>query len=132
MYGSKNSEGTGEQFQHVQTLTTRQQAQTHFEGYLEFVQAYGKMDVSSIGCGEYRFLCFDFMKGVDAYPDFNFTSLQKADRSKLTVCQEWACSNQGVLHCQIVNFLLIRLSAVSFPAFDVCQQSKVYSGSIFR
>ena len=108
MYGSKNAEGSGEQFQRVQTLTSRQQAQTHFQGYLEFIQAYGEMDTSSLGCTEYRFLCFDFMKGLEAYPDFSFTSLQKADNSTLTVCQEWACSNQGVLNCSIchiVNFL---------------------------
>ena len=104
-YGSKNVQGTGTKFQHVdQLLSPTQQAQpltisdSGF-AYIDF-DVNAEMDIAAIGCGSYRFLCFDFMKGDRPTPDFLFASPQQADTSKFTVCQERACSDQGWLVCK--------------------------------
>ena len=84
MYGSKNLEGTGEQFQRFdQLLSNSQQAQPWKDNTeLVFVNAKGKLDYNAIGCDrEFTYLCFEFTKGDNPYPDFNFT--YKADRGNV-------------------------------------------------
>ena len=98
MYGSQNGDGTGPQFQSVyQTLTEDQQNLPQDSGRIEFVKAYGEIDISAIGCGEYRFLCFDFTKGDNPSTEFTFTSLQGAASGKFTVCTLRSCSEPGGL-----------------------------------
>ncbi len=97
LYGAKNIEGTGDHFQRVeQTLSEEQQSQPLIGGAdISFVDAYGEMDFTGIGCGEFRFWCLDFMKGENPSPDFEFTSLQE-DSSKFTVCDERPCTDGGL------------------------------------
>ena len=86
------------QFQSVyQTLTAAQQNLPQDSGRIEFVNAYGEIDISAIGCGEYRFLCFDFTKGDNPITEFTFTSLQGAASGKFTVCTLRPCSESGGL-----------------------------------
>ena len=98
MYGSKNGDGSGPQFQRVhQTLSSSQQAQSPQNGRIDFVDAYGELDMTAIGCGEYTFLCFDFTKGDNPSTDFTFASLQGADSNTFTVCTRRQCSQPGGL-----------------------------------
>lgn len=98
MYGSQNGDGTGPQFQPVyQTLTGDEQNLPQDSGRIEFVNALGQIDISAIGCGEYRFLCFDFTKGDNPSAEFTFTSLQGADSRKFTLCSMLSCSEPGGL-----------------------------------
>ena len=122
-YGSTNVQGTGAKFQHVdQLLSPTQQAQpltisdSGF-AYVDF-DVDAEMDIAAIGCGNYRFLCFDFTKGVRPSSDFPFTSPQ-ADTSKFTVCQERACSDQGWLIYKYFNILFIALFLDIF-AYRAC------------
>ena len=105
MYGSKNADGSGERFQQVdQTLplTDQDKDLDHPTTNIRFLDAYGEIDLSAIGCGEYRFLCFDFMKGENVTQDFNFISLQQPDSSKFTVCKEQPCSEPtGLLNSKL-------------------------------
>ena len=115
MYGSNNDRGTGEHFQRIdQTLSRAQQSEPLRTGGLhpqiEFTGVYGEIDLTAIGCGdEYRFLCFDFMKGDNPGPDFKFSSWQdsgsRSERSKFTECEEWTCSDQGI-YCRILIFAI--------------------------
>ena len=113
MYGSQNGDGSGPQFQSVyQTLTAAQQNLPQDSGRIEFVNAYGEIDISAIGCGEYRFLCFDFTKGDNPSTEFTFTSLQGAASGKFTVCTLRSCSEPGGLF----TFRII----LSFKVFIEC------------
>ena len=79
IYGSKSLDGTGEQFQRFdQLLSTSQQAQPLKDNKeLVFVNAKGKLDIRAIGCDmEFKYVCFEFAKGDNPNPDFNFTSYQ--------------------------------------------------------
>ena len=98
MYGAKTKNGSGDHFQRVeQTLSSSQQAQPLVAGGdITFVDAYGEIDITAIGCGEFRFICFDFLQGESPSPDFSFTSLQPGDDSKLTVCNERPCLDAGL------------------------------------
>ena len=93
IYGSKNAEGTGDHIQHVeQALTTTQQSQPLISGAnIGFINVYTEMDLTELGCGEYRFLCFDFTKGDNPSPDFTFTSQQQGNSQKYTVCKDRPC-----------------------------------------
>ena len=107
MYGSQNADGTGPQFQRVlQVLSQAQQDQPQESGRIEFVNAYGEMDVTAIGCGEYNYLCFDFKKGDNPRPEFAFASLQQPDSSKFTVCSRRSCSQTGGLFSFSIYYLL--------------------------
>ncbi|XP_072019390.1 uncharacterized protein [Amphiura filiformis] len=108
MYGSGNENGTGVQYQRVeQLLNASHQAQPLTEGQdMVFINASGNLDILGIGCGlEFRYLCFDFAKGDNPQPDFNFTSLQKADSSKITLCSD-RCSQVQDLRLQN-GFILV-------------------------
>ena len=78
LYGSKNTDGSGEQFQRNEVMEPNQENLPFWKGTLKFVQAYGEMDISVIGCWEYKFLCFEFINGVGSYPDYNHTWSQKS------------------------------------------------------
>ena len=105
-YASENIQGTGVQSQRVdQVLSTSQQSRPITfsdtgSAYIDFSDVFVEMDITDIGCGANRFLCFDFMKGDRPTPDFSFASPQQADTSKFTVCQEIACSAQGWLNSE--------------------------------
>ena len=110
MYGSRNADGTGTQFQRVyQTLSIAQQAQPLDSGSIAFVSAFGEIDITAIGCGEYKLLCFDFTKGENPSRDFKFASLQGADSSKFTVCSRRSCSQPGGLFSFRIYYDLICL-----------------------
>ncbi|XP_072040242.1 IgGFc-binding protein-like [Amphiura filiformis] len=97
MYGSSNSDGSGNQFQrNEQILSQSQQGQSYLGGTnLTFVNAEGELDVTALGCDkEFRYLCFDFTKGIRPSIDFTFTSFQQASPTKITVCTD-RCTEQG-------------------------------------
>lgn len=96
MYGSRNADGRGDQYQRVyQTLTDAQQDQALVGDRLDFVDAFGEMDITGIGCGEFTFLCFDFAKGSDPSTDFKFVSLKGSDKTTFTLCTRRPCSQPG-------------------------------------
>ena len=101
MYGSPNKDGTGEKFQHFdQVLSSAHQSQPLVESTREgmvFVGAQGELDVLAIGCGkQFRYVCFDFTKGDNPQPDFNFLSFQE-DISKMTLCSDRCKQAKGKL-----------------------------------
>ncbi len=99
MYGSKNKDGTGEQFERYdQMLSPSQQSQPLIIGegpkitanltFVLFLGAQGELDISKIGCDDdFRYVCFDFMRGDNSEPVFMFKSTQR-DSSKLTTCSD--------------------------------------------
>ena len=94
MYGSKNMEGTGEQFQRIeQALSSSQQSSALMGGAdIAYSGAKGEIDVVTIGCNEFKFICFDFLKGEMPSPAYTFRSLQEADDTKFTLCNPKACN----------------------------------------
>ena len=88
MYGSKNVDGTGEQFQRFdQLLSNSQQAQPLKDNTeLVFVNAKGRVDLNAVFCDtEFTYMCFEFTKGDNPNPDFNFTSHQE-DSTRIRHC----------------------------------------------
>ena len=100
MYGSKNADGSGEQFQRVnQTLYQSLQDQPSVS-LMSLQDAHGEIDFYAIRC-QYGYLCFDFMKGDNPSPDFTFVTVDPIDSSKLTACKKTrpiGCPEDGGLY----------------------------------
>ena len=90
MYGSVNNDGSGYKYElNEQILSGAHQAKSLIgAANIIFNGAQGSLDMTEIGCEKnYRFLCFDFMKGDNPSVDFTFTSFQE-DPSKITLCSD--------------------------------------------
>ena len=101
MYGSANKDGTGAQFQRFdQLLTSAHQSQPLVESTREemvFVGAQGELDILAIGCGRnFRYVCFDFTKGDNPQPNFDFLSFQE-ESGKITLCSDRCKQAKGKL-----------------------------------
>ncbi|XP_072024307.1 uncharacterized protein [Amphiura filiformis] len=107
MYGSKNNDGTGEQFDRIDQLLSRSQQDMPLVNgeALDFVHMKGELEISAIGCDKaFRYLCLDFAKGDRPTPDFSFMSLQ-SDGSKVTACYD-RCPKQEETLMQ-TGFILV-------------------------
>ena len=92
VYGSKDKDGKGPQYQLVDNvLNTTQQKQSLTAGNdLLFGLSPGEIDIQGIGCGEYKFICVDFKKGDNPKPDFDFVTIQTPSH-KFTLCMLMQC-----------------------------------------
>ena len=88
-YGSKNPNGDGEQIERLEQVLSADQQALPLTNRIDFT-SQTEID-TDIGCGEFGYLCFEFAKGASPNPDFTFTSLQEADSSKFTLCNDASC-----------------------------------------
>ena len=98
MYGSKNADGSGDQFQRVEnSLSSSQQGLALSNANpITYSNAKAEIDVVAIGCNDFGYICFDYMKGESPNPEYTFRTLQD-DPTKFTVCNEKQCEAGGYI-----------------------------------
>ncbi|XP_072173534.1 uncharacterized protein [Diadema setosum] len=91
MYGSKNSDGSGEKFNYnSQTLNNNEMSMDLLNaGPLEFTEAIANFDILAIGCGPFEYVCVEFTKNDRADPPFSFSVYPEGDTIKS--CQRSDC-----------------------------------------
>ncbi|XP_033123962.1 uncharacterized protein LOC117122482 [Anneissia japonica] len=90
IFGAKNIQGTGTKYSFIpQVLSAVQQATPLFlNSKLSFTVPFLRFDLSGIGCGKFKFICYTFDKNEDANPDYRF------EESALNVnCKKKSCYN---------------------------------------
>ena len=98
LYGSKYPNGTGTKFQPTnQLLSKTQEARSIMSGEnVTFFDISGEFEFTAVGCDdEFRFLCFDFMKGDQPDPKFIMESLDE-DTSRMNLCTDRCADVKGM------------------------------------
>ncbi len=92
IYGSMHNNGTGQRFQPIeQVLDTDQQSQPlSGANDLFFLESPGELDIHSIGCSEYQYVCVDFAKGDTPSTNFDLETTQPLSY-KYTLCIQRPC-----------------------------------------
>lgn len=98
MYGSKDPNGLGEQFQyHEQVLTAAEVSKPLTGETIDFSLGEANFDIAAIGCTDFDYVCMDFTKNDAASPTFSFSSLAD-DNDVKTVCEKSPCRASKETH----------------------------------
>ena len=97
MYGSRNDDGSGEQYQLNEQILSITQQNTDLTGTrLDFIGSEAQLDITELGCDkDFQYLCFSFMKGANPSVAFDLNTFQ-GDGSRITVCNDRCPSRPGL------------------------------------
>ena len=105
MYGSKDPNGLGEQFQyHEQVLTAAEVGKPLNGETIDFSLGEANFDIAAIGCTEFDHVCMDFAKNDAASPNFGFDVLgeEASDLQVKTVCERSPCRASKYIFIKIM------------------------------
>lgn len=91
LYGSRNEDGSGLQFNYIeQLLNVDQEGQSAGPDLpLDFPDLETRFDISSVGCGQFAYLCLELQKGRVPMPDYQFQTRTGDDR--IRSCKQQEC-----------------------------------------
>lgn len=91
LFGSRYEDGTGLQFNFVEQLLDISDESTPAgpDLPLQFSDLARRYDISSIGCGQFPYLCLQLQKGRNPMPDYLFRTSLGDDR--IRSCKEVDC-----------------------------------------